>query len=781
MTKKKYQITGATSVTVAKDYLQEEDAIIEVLGDLSLIGYTDPILMKASSTLVFNGGMLKNIKYSGVLNFETMQNQIFDQTVSFASGMILNVPYIRPEWFGAKGDYNQEKHIGTDDSAAINRAISVAEQLSIKIIKFSAANYFVNRKIQLNKGNIWLEGSGSLLREEVGGEIDRVESTTSTIFIKTDIACIECAKNVAAPIYMRDLQIWSDKVEKVVDKERFVSTGIGVDFKAEYDGPTWPVIFERCRFSNFDKAFNLNSQLGGAYPINFLKFYDCAFWHNNYCVYFNAAATDTSQLQRTWAFEFIDNRCHHNCKILKIRVDKGLCRIDNNNCEGTYVTADSANSYALDVELAQKAHAIIEHNHFESNGTRLIRLVSVGDAECKATVRYNNIDGVDTSLRMSYFKNVSLITNMPGDIVNCIINNPSYNVSHLLEGNTTALTQSPGSRTLCDVDFDEQLVTRLNHVPKKIVETPYGKKCMSLFQYTVRNTTDIINQWCHYNYEKTWLSIEMLMSKKALKGTLTMFGLSVSYHKRDGSGSDTTSIPVPYINATLGGFYRVRVQVKLLQDADYDSIYVHFYSTTDNTRYLCMGDEELLGCRRMVFTAEPLDLNFDLLSKEDMEINAEQGALKDQYILSEGDRFKSGKFDILCLQSGNLLSNQTFHITTENYVSSDEVVPVGSLWKYKNKTIKILGMKSYSSPDIATANGNRPQYYTTEMDFLRADVTTDKVFTCIEPVLLGHGRGITAELSTPIAGKLCSGSTFFDTSRGKMLYLNEAQQWVELK
>ena len=192
-----------------------------------------------------------------------------------------------------------------------------------------------------------------------------------------------------------------------------------------------------------------------------------------------------------------------------------------------------------------------------------------------------------------------------------------------------------------------------------------------------------------------------------------------------------------------------------------------------------MGDEELLGCRRIIFTKNPLDLNFDLLSKEDMEINASQEGFKDQYILSEGDRFKSGKFDILCLQSGNLLSDQTFHKTTEGYISSDEVVPVGSLWTYQNKTIKILGMKSYSSDDESIENGNKPQYYTTELDFLKADTATDKVFTCLEPVLLGHGCGTTAERNVPIATKLCPGSTYFDTTLNKMLHLNNSLQWVE--
>ena len=780
MTKTKIQVSSATDIgTLNEDghttIVGYENSIIEVSADLDMDGAK--LVMQESSTIVFNGGMLTNVTYSGYMNFKTIQNQIFDATVSFAEGTILNVPYIRPEWFGAKGIYNysENQHTGIDDSAAINLAISVAEQLSIKIVKFNAANYYLGSKLQISKGNIWLEGSGALLREELDdGVAGKVESTTSTLVINTDIACIECTQDVAAPIYIKDLQLWSDKRDS---NDAYQRAGTGVDFKAAYRKSTWPVIFERCRFSNFSKAFHLNSQLDTAYPINFLKFCDCSFWNNDYCVYFDKAASSNTERQRTWAFEFIDNRCHANNKILQIRVDKGLCRIDNNNCEGTHGTADD---YALDVELAYKAHAIIEHNHFENNNTQLIKLVSVTDAECKASVRFNNTDGVASSRKRSYFKNLTLVTNMIAQAENCIFQNPAYNVSCILNGNTTALTQSPGSRALCDVDsdFDEQLITSTNHVPKKIIETPFGKKCMSLFQYTSRNTTDIINQWCHYNSQKPWMNIEMLMCKKALKGALTRFGMSVLYHKSDGSSSTSTNIPIPLFNATVNGFYRVRVQVQLDDITSCDSIYLHFFSTTNKSRYK-MGDEELLGCRRIIFTKNPLDLNFDLLSKEDMEINASQGSFKDQYILSKGDQFKSGKFDILCLQSGNLLSDQTFHKTTEDYISSDEVVPVGSLWTYQNKTIKILGMKSYSSEDKAIENGNKPQYYTTELEFLKADTATDKVFTCLEPVLLGHGCGTTAERNVPIATKLCPGSTYFDTTLNKMLHLNNSLQWVE--
>lgn len=93
----------------------------------------------------------------------------------------LNVPYLRPEWFGAKGDLVFERNVKgnfdldkegsyyegcNDDSAAINETIRVAEELSIKTVKFNAVNYFVGKGIVIHKGNLHLEGSGALLRED---------------------------------------------------------------------------------------------------------------------------------------------------------------------------------------------------------------------------------------------------------------------------------------------------------------------------------------------------------------------------------------------------------------------------------------------------------------------------------------------------------------------------------------------------------------------------------------------------------------------------------------
>ena len=102
-------------------------------------------------------------------------------TVTFDQSFQLNVPYLRPEWFGAKGDLvfkrngngnfdlvNEDSYYDgcKDDSDVINETIRVAEELSIKTVKFNAVNYFVDKGIVIHKGNLHLEGSGALLRED---------------------------------------------------------------------------------------------------------------------------------------------------------------------------------------------------------------------------------------------------------------------------------------------------------------------------------------------------------------------------------------------------------------------------------------------------------------------------------------------------------------------------------------------------------------------------------------------------------------------------------------
>ena len=80
-------------------------------------------------------------------------------------------------------------------------------------------------------------------------------------------------------------------------------------------------------------------------------------------------------------------------------------------------------------------------------------------------------------------------------------------------------------------------------------------------------------------------------------------------------------------------------------------------------------------------------------------------------------------------------------------------------------------------------NGGMLKNVTDYMELLDKKVNSAFVggnSVCVPPVLIGHGRGTTKERnSSTIAGKLCSGSTYYDTTLGKMFHLNEALQWVE--
>ena len=56
---------------------------------------------------------------------------------------------------------------------------------------------------------------------------------------------------------------------------------------------------------------------------------------------------------------------------------------------------------------------------------------------------------------------------------------------------------------------------------------------------------------------------------------------------------------------------------------------------------------------------------------------------------------------------------------------------------------------------------------------------TDGTCFCKPPILLGHGCETTAERNLPIARKLNSCSSFYDTTLGKMIHLNNTLQRVE--
>lgn len=835
MAKEKILVTSTTG----KSTLEREDVILEVTEDLDRGNET--IFLKASSTIVFNGGMLKNVTYSGYMNFEAVQNQIFDSTVSFAAGTILNVPYIRPEWFGAQGKYKKTgkdkgrdyddndtkkpRRTPHDDSAAINQAISVAEQLSIKIVKFSAANYYIGSGIRINKGNIWLQGSGALLREDQRGTYEEewgidytnTRTTTSTLYFEdgaSERSLLTYADSVSDPIYISDLQFFND-MENVVRISALKS--VAIDFKATYWGPTWPVIIERCYFAWFAKAFRINSaELDGGlkrdYPLHLLQIRNCAFHYNNYCVYSEKANWESyTGRQHPWSFEFINNCCHDNNKIIETAVFKGMCRIENNNCEGSNPesrgeanTSIFDNQYAIDVDISQCATAVIRHNHFESNDAFLIRVNGLGaGVGAKAIVERNNTDGVPVNYNKCYFRYVDLETDMPYvETNNCIIERAIPFISNyfLSEGEEVAggqgdeeravsvLLKHRGCNSFNKGNSSMHVINTSSEaaVPNVFVDTPEGRRCMSYYYNTNYGdvSTLLFSETVKYTPSKPYLNIEFPYYKKGKNPVACYMPIVISYYGSDDQKvGHMFAISSGHTYKSEGGYYRLRLECKLTGKVEVVKVNIQVYVATGNNS-LYPEDRLYIGSRTLVLSDKKLDLNDDFGTDPNMQIT---GGANESCIIRKGDTFVSGCYEIRCLEDGCVLPDMSF----KSYNSESKtivcwwqnnkivMVPIGSIWKKDDFLFRVVGINKTENYNL---NGEPKgyKYAVYQIEVLENGSFTDGVCSCVPPALIGHGRGTTAERnSLTISERLCSGSTYYDTTVGKMLHLNEALQWVE--
>ena len=766
-------------------FLSNSNTVFEIVAEINLGGnlYT----IDCTSILRFNGGRLRNGILGGYINLQADSNNIFcPTTLSFANGTVFNVPFLRPEWFGAVGNYNPLTHIGSDDTVAINRTISTAEQLSIKIVKFAAVNYYTSNGIIISKGNVWLEGSGALLREEECNhqEDTPIASTTSTLYCHTSChSCIICDQKVANPIFIRDIQFICN-FEEEESYQHDVSCH-GIHFKSVFEGPTWPVIIERCHFRNFLYAFFVDNS-SVCYPIHALKFKDCSFLHNRYCVYFGAIG---NQRLHSWSFEFIDNKCHFNSYILHVSVYKGLCIIENNNTESTYGVFESKDNsselseeYAIDVVLGERAHALIQHNHFEQNETPLVKITGK-DGPTWATVMHNNIDGDENYNHKCLFVNTCLDTDMHGQIDQCIVNSRNFS-GRILEfpvsGCNFALFRHCANGLLAKnyirYIVDSNTVNETTF-PKVFIDTPVGKKCMTRFhsEPTVGSNTEryhcLTDLTIPKRVQDKYVNYETLYYVQKDLNTLTCSACIVIYYL-DANRNPIIGADGPLL--TWGwkdfwsfdtGFFHLRGCAELLQNISYQYITIELRVYTDENYIEPLG-AKFYGSRIIVLSDMPIPANVQLSSNYDMQIT---GDLGDCYMINKNDRFVSGCFDITCISDGSHIAIPNMTVLPGNELLSDPI-PIGSIWNTGQTFFKITGFANTS-----LINGMYTYYY----EILNGpQFSTVSSLQCKEPILIGHGCGQSTDMSHPIVAKLSAGSTFYNQTTNNLHVLNANNQWV---
>ena len=764
----KVLVRGQLSRHDLQELLQRENMLFVIASKVDLKQAV--VDARQSSVFLFQGGALCNGQIKGFFNFKADNDDIFGEGLDFAEGTLMNVRALRPEWFGAIGNYNTLTHEGHDDTLAINRTIAVAERLSIKKIAFSSVNYF-STGIKINRGNIWLQGSGAQLREDqwkrgkTDLDIAGVDNNRAgIIYCRRGSNCIVCGEDMADPFYMSDLQLVCDR--KAPSEG---NTAIGIDFRSSVNAPTWPVTFERCYFRAFDKAFYMNSAL--AYPVDYLKFSECAFLGNDYCLYAGATSEDYQKQypmarQCTWALEFVNNRCHHNGIIIHACVQKGMCRIENNNCEGTSgVSGNGSGQYAIDLLVGQRANVVVCHNHFEQNRTQLVSVASTDGVDSRVEVTRNNIDGTRKGFDSCHFEKVILSTDINAEIKDCVVESDFLTTRrYLLAGNASAFLAHTGKRPLSAGNAPVVECTRVDGHPEAFVDTPSGRKCMSLYYAHSFSISTVIAQYVTYDSDHLFLNIEMPYFRKSSNVLFSHIYLRVSYMNGDKVLSASDMNP-QYMYSNRNGFYRLRLQACLDKVDRCTAVYVHMavYADADN---LGLDGELYLGRRALLLTAERLDLNCNMLKMHDTVIT---GAENDMFMLSAGDRFVSGRFDITCIEGGCCLPASVFYLDEEENCVITEAKPIGSQWTDGKVTFRLLDVVKTGSPDY-----KKMKY---RIDVPLSTIRSGSKFESKPPVLLGRGSGTEEDLSADIVKHLCPGSVFFDRDKDASYVLDKNGQW----
>lgn len=745
-------------------------SLILLEDDVDLGGKT--LYFVSGDVLRANGGTLGgNGTLSGIVGIEDTCQQLFrldnDKcSVTFAEDIVLNVPYLRPEWFGAKGDLVFERNVKgnfdldkegsyyegcNDDSAAINETIRVAEELSIKTVKFNAVNYFVGKGIVIHKGNLHLEGSGALLREDQWYEYeDKEEATghangavwnsrTSTLFCPKGVNLITIGEeyedgedvtyptkyadsmNPGDPIVISNLQLWTegDPWSYYQSADELPS---GINFCTYCSAPLWPFIIERCHFRNFMYAIHINSIIG--YPVTNLRINECAFFHNMYCLFSErrdkTATTGVVELEPTlqtsWSLEFTRNKCHNNGFVMKMCVNKGPCRVEYNNLESAkgFNREDKSEPgvFAIDLELGQRAAAVIRYNHFEVSRPRLVRVKGFYPNNW-VTMQHNNTDGNTGGYKASnlcYFESVILNTDEDAEVHNCIFENIPYHgkslqIAEALDSNgadrfpigSVYLRELP-ARPLVENSIKAYYKVNPNatagECSNAYMQTPMGNMLMRYFyEKNVTSEYNLVVMQKDFDYdfladfkEPIWyVTIDFPLINECNSGDFVICN-QIQY-----AGNSEIKRAYTYFLYDKGGFYNVRQQFDIYSGGTIDKVKITIAVRAGTL--MPIEGRFFIGKIVVMFSDTPLDMNYNLIDDRSVDLTE-----SDSYLLKKGDFITVGDKKYLCHEEGyKCAGSVAFTKTADSNVISvgNTILPLGSIWKYGAYKFKVISPKDY--------------------------------------------------------------------------------------
>lgn len=115
---------------------KKANVIYKITKDYDLEGST--LIIPVGCTLDFQGGSFKN----GTINFNnTLLEGRVNINCNIITGSSIKNTYLRPEWFGAKGDGI------TDDSVAFQMTVNLCKSTNCKVIEISEFTYLIDNVI----------------------------------------------------------------------------------------------------------------------------------------------------------------------------------------------------------------------------------------------------------------------------------------------------------------------------------------------------------------------------------------------------------------------------------------------------------------------------------------------------------------------------------------------------------------------------------------------------------------------------------------------------------
>lgn len=355
--------------------LTQKNAIYVIQYDYDLRGAT--ITIPDGCTLFFDGGSLRNGGLKGGFHINDCWCQIFDNVKFTLNESFLFVDNLRPEWFGAKGDYDYSQKTGTNDAAAINTAVNAAMLLGVHKVKFSSKTYYVKDPISIKSGDIVLEGVYGELREDFNFNASKDDISSfrnSTLLSDTDTPIIVTEFGGTHPVVVRDINFRQEY------NNNTKTTRTKAIWLKGWGGPQSPFIFEYCHFLGFRHAIYVQSD-DLVYNVSKLTIRRCAFRANYWCVYFGeTSATSNYAVSRNVSGEFVfeDNACHHNVRGIHVGLNIAPAFVVRNVFEGNLISFRNgekpSEEYMNYIGLHNSSTLRFESNYFEQNTVKHLKL-----------------------------------------------------------------------------------------------------------------------------------------------------------------------------------------------------------------------------------------------------------------------------------------------------------------------------------------------------------------------------------------------------------------------